>query len=94
MTRDLVTAAAGPLRDQLCKQRLIGKVCGPRWRAWCRGTGTEGQVGNAAAQEVEGDVGYSPAGPTLRRERERFCGGGTNAAGCSSWRLQGSGSDY
>lgn len=55
-------------RGELCKKRLIGKVC-TRLRAWQWRAAIVAEMGDASTQEVERHVGNSSTGPTLRRER-------------------------
>lgn len=72
MTCEYVMQAESGSRGELCKERLIGKVCGSCLRAGQSWTATEANMRHASAQEVERHVGNSSAGPTLRTQRERF----------------------
>ena len=69
-TCECVMVSEGRSGDELCEERLIGEVRGPRLRAWQRWTATEAAMWGASAQEVERHVGNPSTGPTLRTETE------------------------
>jgi len=70
MTCESVLPGEGRSREELCEERLIGKVCGTLLRPRQRRTTAEAQVWDAGSQEVERHVGNPSTGPTLRAETD------------------------
>lgn len=72
MTGECVMVCAGRSGDELCKERLAGKVDGSFLDVRQRRTAAEAQTGDASAQEKERHVGNFSTGPALRTKGENI----------------------
>lgn len=69
---DRVMVGGGQSGNELCKERLIGKVGGPFLdMRQCR-TAAGAQTRDAGTQEIERHMGNSSTGPALRTKRENI----------------------
>lgn len=72
MMSDRVMVGGGQSGNELCKERLIGKVGGPFLdMRQCR-TAAGAQTRDAGTQEIERHMGNSSTGPALRTKRENI----------------------
>lgn len=69
---DHVMVGGGQSGNELCKERLIGKVSGPFLDVRQRRTAAEPQTWDAGTQEIERHMGNSSTGPALRTKRENI----------------------